>query len=90
MLHVVALARYATAYTRGWASNCLNGRVRLNAENERLSQEIALLREEIRIKDARMVLITRHPVTRPSRECPSWSYGLSADGHFSKPPMRFW
>lgn len=26
MLHVLALARYATAYTRGWASNSLNDR----------------------------------------------------------------
>ncbi len=63
MLHVVALARSATASIRGWASNSLNARVRLKAENDRLQQEIALLREEIRIKDARMMLIT--PQRRP-------------------------
>ena len=63
LLHVVALARYATAYTRGWATNSLDGRVILKAENDRLQQEIALLREEIRIKDARMMLIT--PQRRP-------------------------
>lgn len=63
MLYVVALAQYATAYTRGWASNSLNPRLRLRAENDRLQQEIALLREEIRIKDARMMLIT--PQRRP-------------------------
>jgi len=63
MLHVVALARYATAYTRGWAGNSMDGRVILKAENDRLRQEIALLREEIRIKDARMMLIT--PQRRP-------------------------
>ncbi|MDH3380748.1 MAG: helix-turn-helix domain-containing protein [Gammaproteobacteria bacterium] len=63
MLHVVALARYATAYTQSWAANSLNVRVRLKAENDRLQQEIALLRDEIRIKDARMMLIT--PQRRP-------------------------
>lgn len=63
MAHVVALARYATAYTRGWAANSLNVRVRLNAENDRLHEALGLLREEIRIKDARMALIT--PQRRP-------------------------
>ena len=63
MLHVVALARYATAYTQSWAANSLNIRVRLKAENDRLQQEAGLLREEIRIKDARMTLIT--PQRRP-------------------------
>ena len=63
MLHVVALAGYATAYTQSWAANSLSVRVRLKAENERLQQEIALMREEIRIKNVRMVLIT--PQRRP-------------------------
>jgi len=34
--------------------------VRLKAENQRLLQEVALLREEIRIKDARMPRIDPH------------------------------
>ncbi len=89
MLHVVALARYATAYTRGWASRSLNGRVRLKAENESLQQEVALLREEIRIKDARMMLTTpQHrphypPVERMSilelRAARGWSLQQTAD-----------
>jgi len=89
ILHVVALARYATAYTRGWASNSLNGRVRLKAENDRLLQEIALLRKEIRIKDARMMLITPQrrphylPVERMSilelRAARGWSLQQTAD-----------
>ena len=54
MLHVISLAQYATVYTRSWAVDSMNGRVRLKAENDRQKQEIALLREEIRIKDARM------------------------------------
>ncbi len=54
MLRVISLAQYATAYTRSWAVDSMNGRVRLKAENDRQGQEIVLLREEIRIKDARM------------------------------------
>ena len=63
MLHVVARAGHATAYTQSWAANSLSVRVRLKAENERLQQKMALMREEIRIKDVRMVLIT--PQRRP-------------------------
>lgn len=33
MLHVISLAQFATAYTRGWAANCPLERVRLKAEN---------------------------------------------------------
>ena len=60
MLHVISLAQYAVLYTRSWAVDSLNGRVRLKAENDRLWQEIALLREEIHIKDARMARINPH------------------------------
>ncbi|MDH3672994.1 MAG: DDE-type integrase/transposase/recombinase, partial [Gammaproteobacteria bacterium] len=89
MLHVVSLARYATAYTRGWAANSVNVRVRLKVENDRLQQEIALLREEIRVKDARMILIglQRRPhypaVERMSilelRAARGWSLQQTAD-----------
>ena len=43
MLHVISLAQYATVYTRSWAVDSLNGRVRLKAEIDRLQQEIGLL-----------------------------------------------
>ena len=52
VLHVLSLAQYAAVYTRGWAADSVNKRVRLKAEVDQLTQEIALLREEIRIKDA--------------------------------------
>lgn len=52
MLHVIALAQYAIAHTRGWAVNSPIARIRLKAENERLKQIVALLTEESRIKDA--------------------------------------
>ncbi len=35
VLHVIALAQYATAYTRSWAANSPKDRVRLKAENDR-------------------------------------------------------
>src|SRR6516162_8859738 len=60
MLHVVALAQYAAVYTRSWAADSENARVRLRAEREQMEQEVALLREEIRIKDARMAALSAH------------------------------
>jgi len=60
VLHVIGLAQYATAYTRSWAADSRNARMRLKAENDRLRQEVALLQEELRIKDARMVRIGPH------------------------------
>lgn len=60
VLHVISLAQYATVYTRSWAAESANSRVRLKAELDRANQEIALLREERRIKDARMAEIDPH------------------------------
>ncbi len=60
MLHVVSLAKYAAVYTRSWAADSPNARVRLRAEKDRLLQEVALLREEKRIKDARMTSLPPH------------------------------
>jgi hypothetical protein len=54
ILHAISLAQFTVAYTRGWAANSPNARVRLKVELERAEQEIVLLREKIRIKDARM------------------------------------
>ena len=39
----------AAAYTRGWAADTVNTRVRLKAELDCANQELLLLREEIRI-----------------------------------------
>jgi hypothetical protein len=57
VLHVIALAQYALAYTRSWAANSPNERIRLAAKAGQHEQEVALLREEIRIKDARAAAI---------------------------------
>jgi len=54
LLHVISLAHYSLLTARGYAADAINPRVRLQSEFDRLEQEIALLKEEIRIKDARM------------------------------------
>ena len=49
MLQVISLAQFSIAYTRGWAADSVNSRLRLKARADQLEQEVALLREEIRI-----------------------------------------
>ena len=63
VLHIISLAHYAITYARGWAANSINARVRLAAENDQLKHESQLLREELRIKNARMAKID--PRRRP-------------------------
>src|SRR6516165_3346860 len=58
LVHTMSLAHYALAYTRS-----SNDRVRLTAKADDLEQEVALDREEIRLKDARMDRIP--PAQRP-------------------------
>ncbi len=60
LLHVISLAQYATAYTSGWAVNSINPRLRQKSELQRVTAMVSLLREEIRIKDARMARISSH------------------------------
>ena len=57
ILHAVALAHLVVTHVRGWCADSPLRRVRLSAENERLRSEVALLREESRIKDARLARI---------------------------------
>ena len=45
VLHTIALAHYAIAYARAWAADSINARVRQAAENDRLHEACALLRE---------------------------------------------
>jgi transposase InsO family protein len=63
LLHVISLAHYAITYSRSWAANSINERVRLKAEVSRLTEEAALLREELRIHKTRISQI--HPQRRP-------------------------
>jgi len=63
VLHAIALAHYAIVYARALAADSINARVRLAAENDRLHEACALLRDEIRIKDTRIAQIA--PQRRP-------------------------
>jgi len=60
ILHVVSLTQFTLAYSRGWAANSPNSRIRLRAQLDRARQEITLLREEVRIKDVRMAPLAPH------------------------------
>jgi putative transposase len=59
-LHVISLAHFVLTHVRGWAANSPLHRVRRAAECDRLDSEVATLREEIRIKDARMAALAPH------------------------------
>ena len=57
IIHVISLAHAAIVCARGWAINSPIARVRLRGQLEEARAEIALLTEELRIKDARMASI---------------------------------
>jgi putative transposase len=89
LVHVIALAQYAAVYTRSWAAESRNARVRLQADKDQLEHEVALLRAEIRIKDARMTCLPpqRRPYYPPAarleilqlRSARGWSLQQTAD-----------
>jgi len=79
----------------------MNGRVRLKAENDRLLQENASLREEMRIKDVRMAQISPHrrphypPTERMAilelRAARGWSLQQTADAFLlTAPTVASW
>ena len=79
VLHAISLAHFTLTFTRSWAANSLNARIRLKQHNDRLRQELALLREEMRVKDSRMLRISaqRRPLgicwSRPPPSAPGWA-----------------
>ena len=60
ILHAISLAQYTMVYTRSWAADSINPRLRRTAELDRANQEIALLREQMRITAVRMASIPPH------------------------------
>ena len=68
ILHVISLAQFTLAYTRGWAVNSPNSRIRLKAQLDRADQEIAQLHEQLRIHMLRMARLPPHrrPYYRPA------------------------
>ncbi len=95
VVHIISLAHFSITYARGWAANSINSKVRIASENDRLHEEIALLREELRIKDARMCGIAAHrrpryaPTERLAilevRAARGWSLKQTADAFLVTP-----
>jgi hypothetical protein len=54
VIHVISLAHASLTLARSVAANSINARIRLKADINRLRHELALLTEEMRMKDARM------------------------------------
>jgi transposase InsO family protein len=63
VVQLMSLARFAFLHASGSAGSSPNRAQRLAADHNRLDAEVALLREELRLKDARMVRIA--PQHRP-------------------------
>lgn len=60
-IHAMSVAHLALVASRGWAGNQRRAIFRVRSENERLRQEVALLQEELRLKDARMSRVAVRP-----------------------------
>ena len=58
MLHAFSLAHWAVTYSRSWCADSPIARVRLKGQLEQARDEIAMLKEEIRMKII-------HPLTHP-------------------------
>ncbi len=57
MLHIISLAHVAVVHVRGLLVSSPNARIRLAGDLRGSLDEISLLEEELRIKDARMAVI---------------------------------
>ena len=60
ILHILALSHYTFTALLARAALSKNRQVRLRAQIDRRNHEIALLQEELRIKDARMERVPPH------------------------------
>ena len=69
----MSLAHYALVHTRSWAANGSTERARLSAKCDQLDHEVRLLRDEIRIKDARLARI---PASRRPHYPPTERLGI--------------
>ncbi len=68
VVHILALGHYTFTVLLARAARSRSRIIRLKGEVDRLSHEIALLKEELRIKDARMERVLPH--RRPQYTCP--------------------
>ncbi len=64
ILHILALSHFAFTALLARAAQSKNRQVRLRAQIDRRDREIALLQEELRIKNARMERVPPHRLRR--------------------------
>lgn len=60
ILHAISLAHWSLIHSRAWAADSPLQRVRLAGLLDQARNEVALLKDELRIKDARMARIPPH------------------------------
>ena len=84
VLHVISLAHAAMVHARGIIVSSPDARTRRLGDLNGLAEEISLLEEELRIKDARMALIDPH--RRP--RCDRLSH--SSESIEQDPPCLAW
>ena len=101
LLHVIALGHYAITCIRGCAATGDDDRARHVADIDQRDQEIALLREELRIKDARWQRISpaKCPHYQPTerlailelRAARAWTVAQTAQAfHVTEATIRSW
>ena len=90
VIHAISLAHLSLTSTRSWTINSWNARVRLKAEFNWLRQEWALLQQEMRIKDSRMLRIPAHisggRTSLPPSGWPSSNFEPPEPGRSRRPP----
>jgi hypothetical protein len=86
VLQVISPAQFAVNQARGRAAEHLSTNGRVRAENQRLRAELALVREKLRIKDARMGLIV--PRHRPHYPPAEWMAILEMRGRLRLEPRQ--
>ena len=91
VLFAIGLAHHAIACVRGACADSPIARVRLAAECDRLHAELAMLREELRIKDARMARIpaSRRPHYPPPERMAILSLKAARGWSCSQTARRF-
>ena len=68
VLHAISLAHFSLTYTRSWAANSWNARIRLKQENDRLQQELAGTRDALTDSRAEVAALREQLADAASRE----------------------
>ena len=76
VLHVISLAHMAIVHGRRLVVNSPSARTRLAGDLQGLLDEISLLNEELRIKDARMAMIDPHCASPATLDPCFWLCGF--------------